>query len=238
MLGITTCNFHSLYVYSIAYDMNFYQFFLSSFSYFLILKTIYPLSHQSRNHRSHYRKPFSFFICIDETDLNQASHPRNWSNSNSPSSRFSFQVRRTLAIVITVRGETWKREFNYVWTIWRHGNGSKDSQQLDNYNLVSEVWLHFGAEFVPHAHAYSFPPDGHGKIEKRIETLPLCSPNSRHNYSTDLLLARCIQRTIQSRANAGTSYSLLSIITWNWIMLSINLWRVVLFASDLPRVWH
>lgn len=29
------------------------------------------------------------------------------------------------------------------------------------------------------------PADRLGKIEKRIETLPLCSPNSRHNYSME-----------------------------------------------------
>lgn len=67
------------------------------------------------------------------------------------------------------------------------------SQQHGTYHLVSEIWLRFGADFVPHARACSFLPDSLGKIEKRIETLPLCSPNSRHNYSMDLLLARCIQ---------------------------------------------
>lgn len=67
------------------------------------------------------------------------------------------------------------------------------SQQHGTYHLVWEIWLRFGADFVPHARACSFLPDSLGKIEKRIETLPLCSPNSRHNYSMDLLLARCIQ---------------------------------------------
>lgn len=67
------------------------------------------------------------------------------------------------------------------------------SQQHGTYHLVSEIWFRFGADFVPHARACSFLPDSLGKIEKRIETLPLCSPNSRHNYSMDLLLARCIQ---------------------------------------------
>lgn len=52
------------------------------------------------------------------------------------------------------------------------------------------IWFRFGGEFVPGSRSRSFFAClARKNREKRIETLPLCSPNSRHNYSMELPLA-------------------------------------------------
>lgn len=64
----------------------------------------------------------------------------------------------------------------------------------ENYNITQSRRFHFvSARNLFRTRASTHSLDGLAKIKKRIDTLPLCSPNSRHNYSVDLLLARCIQ---------------------------------------------